>query len=207
MVGRISNDRVGTDGYWTCGHFVTCANVTSLWRTPEIYITLYDNHIQFKEQKKRRTKSKQNKKHKCWFLIAMSQITTNRHVGAHALTSSGLRRTQVQAGLSWTLRSALPRHQPRLWFSSKLGVLTPAFQAVARIQSPAVLWWRSRFLYGCWLETPLSYRPPGSVTHSGCGCVFSSSGPDGKTGKRENGGLQEIRSDPLRKHALLSNSI
>lgn len=182
MVGRISNDRVGTDGYWTCGHFVTCANVTSLWRTPEIYITLYDNHIQFKEQKKRRTKSKQNKKHKCWFLIAMSQITTN--LGTQELTHL---RAQGSVGPRSRLGSAGLSVRPSQGTSRGCG-LHPSWgsspqllQAVARIQSPAVLWWRSCFLYGCWLETPLSYRPPGSVTHSGCGCVFSSSGPDGKT--------------------------
>lgn len=202
MVGRISNDRVGTDGYWTCGHFVTCANVTSLWRTPEIYITLYDNHIQFKEQKKRRTKSKQNKKHKCWFLISMSQITTNRHVGAHALTSSGLRRTQVQAGLSWTLRSALPRHQPRLWSSSKLGVLTPAFAGCGQNSVPCgsmvevslSLWLLvgdPSKLQAAWVCDPLRVWL----------CVLF------LWARRENGGLQEIRSDPLRKPALLSNSI
>lgn len=202
MVGRISNDRVGTDGYWTCGHFVTCANVTSLWRTPEIYITLYDNHIQFKEQKKRRTKSKQNKKHKCWFLIAMSQITTNRHVGAHALTSSGLRRTQVQAGLSWTLRSALPRHQPRLWSSSKLGVLTPAFAGCGQNSVPCgsmvevllSLWLLvgdPSKLQAAWVCDPLRVWL----------CVLF------LRARRENGGLQEIRSDSLRKPALLSNSI
>lgn len=138
-------------------------------------------------------------------LVSHCYVTNHhklRHVGAHALTSSGLRRTQVQAGLSWTLCSALPRHQPRLWSSSKLGVLTPAFAGCGQNSVPCgsmvevllSLWLLvgdPSKLQAAWVCDPLRVWL----------CVLF------LRARRENGGLQEIRSDSLRKPALLSNSI